>query len=159
MSDPAPVAPAAETPKPPLPPFTPKPVPKSGYADPAKAHHRFDLSFPVVFEGKTVTEVYLRRLTVGQIAACLDNYLGEAERDPAARLSFPIYVDAQEDELSTDLINLLPDEDWQALKELGRDCVPQRFRPPPTETTAETSSTDESPSDSIPTTGDTIEPS
>ena len=86
-ADPAPEAAPAPA-APPLPPFTPEPVPKSGYADPTKVHRKVTFANPIEYQGKTYAELYLRKLTVGQVRVCVNN----AIRGPTSRPESPAAV-------------------------------------------------------------------
>ena len=148
-----PVAQAA--PEAPLPPFVPAPLPRSGYAEPAKVHRKVPFANPVVFEGKTYADLYLRKLTVAQVRTCVGNAVEMRARDPNAPFFWPVFVDAEENSLPDGVADLLPDDEWEAIVELSRDYIPQRFRPPPT--TAETTSPESQSNESGRNTGKTTE--
>lgn len=134
-----------------LAPFTPEPIPPSAFADPTKARRAVPLTMPIVVDGRTWSQIFVRRFTVDQVAAVMRNWEEEQKRDPAAQPAFPSFVDENGAEVSTSVMRLLDFDDMQEVQKAARDFLPLMFRPSPDPTS-------ESPSSSTPTTGDTTDP-
>ena len=142
------VSPAGDQPA--LPPFTPEPIPLSAFADPTKARRAVPLSNPIVVDGKTWSQIFVRRFSVDQVAAVMRNWEEEQKRDPAAQPAFPSFIDESGAEVATAVMRLLDFDDMQVVQKAARDFLPLMFRPSPERG-------DESPSSSTPTTGATTD--
>lgn len=141
--------PAPETAPAPAAPFAPEPLPASSFADLKSIMGVVPLKYPVVFGGKTWTEIHLRVFTTAQVAAVIRNYDARLKVDPDAVLSFPVYVDAEGADVPDGLIPQLAQDDVDDLQARAGDFLPRRFRP----TKAEATAPGEDPSTSTPASG------
>lgn len=89
-------------------------------ADPKLKMKTFDLEWPLEVEGQTISQITLRRLTGGEVAALQDAMMGDGANDAAMIAAFadqPAPVIAQ-----------LDADDFMELKERLVDFLPKRIR-------------------------------
>ncbi|MCJ2080761.1 phage tail assembly protein [Methylobacterium sp. J-090] len=104
------------------------------------------LDYPIEFEGTTYTEIGLRRLTAGEVAAFMDAAREMVEADANANPRAPIFVDTNGEPVPDGLFDALDDDDGFKLDEAAKDFLPRRFQAVPRA------------SDSTPTDGSDTEP-
>ena len=155
MPDPSPAATDATAA---APAFVSEPLPPSTFANAKALMGVVALKYPVEFEGKTWSEIHLRVFTTAQVATVIRNYDRRLKVEPDAPFSFPVYVDADGNDVPDGLIQQLAQDDVDDLQERAGDFLPRRFRPSKS-ATAETASGAESPSASGPTSGEPTEAS
>ena len=136
----------------PVAPLVLEPLPPSTFADLKAILGVVPLKYPVVFAGKTWSEIHLRVFTTAQVAAVIRNYDRRLKVETDALLSFPVYVDGEGSDVPDGLIQQLAQDDVEDLQARASDFLPRRFRPSK-ETAAATEATDASPSASVPSSG------
>lgn len=116
------------------------------YVSDKPRHATITLDWPIEFEGTTYTEIGLRRLTAGEVAAFMDAARAKVEADPDANPRAPIFVDANGEPIPDALFDALDDDDGFKLDEAAQGFLPRRFQGAPRV------------SDSTPTDGSDTEP-
>ena len=132
--------------------YVPEPLPPSSFADPSKARRAIALSMPVVVDGKTWSEIYVRRFTVDQVGVVMRNWTEDRKTDPEAQPMFPSFVDAAGEPVPRAVTRQLDFDDMQNLQKAAQLFLPQMFRTTPEQT-------NQDQSDSGQSTGSSTEPS
>lgn len=86
------------------------------------------LDYPVEFEGITYSEIGLRRLTAGEVAAFMDTARALVEADENANPRAPIFVTSAGAPIPDGLFDALDDDDAFKLDEAAKDFLPRRFQ-------------------------------
>nr|USU31128.1 phage tail assembly protein [Methylobacterium sp. OTU13CASTA1] len=94
-------------------------------------HATITLDWPIELEGTTYTEIGLRRLTAGEVAAFMDTARAKVEADPDANPRAPIFVDVDGEPIPDGLFDALDDDDGFKLDEAAKDFLPRRFQAVP----------------------------
>lgn len=81
------------------------------------------LQWPLEYDGRVYAEIFIRRLTVAEVAAWV-----ESLKAGDGNSHMPIYVDAAGAPIPDAVIDALDDDDGVALDEVVRDFLPRRFR-------------------------------
>lgn len=103
--------------------------PQSAPVVPGRPRHRtVPLDFPLTFADRTWSEIHLRRLTAGDVAAYVEDLRERLKADPNATSRPPIFVDEAGTPIPPGLFEALDDDDAAALDEAAEDFLPRRFR-------------------------------
>lgn len=90
---------------------------------------RIVLDWPVEFAGKTYSAIILRRLTVAEVSAFIEDLDGETKRRIA------MYYDDAGDAVPAEVMDALDDDDAFAIDEASVAFLPRRFRAAPEKAT------------------------
>jgi hypothetical protein len=101
------------------------------YVNDKPRHATITLDWPIEFEGTTYTEIGLRRLTAGEVAAFMDTARAKVEADPEANPRAPIFIDADGEPIPDGLFDALDDDDGFKLDGAAKDFLPRRFQAVP----------------------------
>ena len=110
------------------------------------------LAYPVTHGGRDWSAIHIRRFSVEQIAAIMDNYRTNLKLDPEAEIALPLYVDEAGNDLPDGLLNKLDADDSEELSRQGADFLPRRFR-------VDSVTTSSVPETSSPSSGEVTSPS
>jgi hypothetical protein len=103
--------------------------PQSAPVVPGRPRHRtVSLDFPLTFAGRMWSEIHLRRLTAGEVAAYVEDLRERLKDDPNATSRPPIFVDETGVPIPAGLFEALDDDDAAVLDEAAEDFLPRRFR-------------------------------
>jgi hypothetical protein len=78
------------------------------FVDPSGRSRAFKLKYPVIVGGRTYSEIYLARLTVGEVAQFLD---AVSNGDKRSAIAWPVYRDESGEALPQAVLNALDDDD------------------------------------------------
>ncbi len=130
----------------------PEPLPPSSFADPSKARRTIALDNPIIVDGKTWSEIYVRRFTVDQVGVIMRNWTEDRKSNPEAQPMFPSFIDEAGTPVPQRVTRLLDFDDMQKLQKAAQDFLPLMFRTTPEQT-------NENLNDSGPSGGSTTDPS
>ena len=83
------------------------------------------LKYPIIVDGRTYSEIHLKRLTVADVAQFLETV---SNADKRSAVSWPVYVDADGAPLLQAVRGLLDDDDGYLIEQGLADFLPLRLR-------------------------------
>lgn len=89
------------------------------FVDGAKRLKVVPLQWPVEYEGKTWTEITVRRATAGEVANFYESLRSAAQ---GVKVHFPLY------DAPAAVLDALDDDDWAEIEKVTADFLPRRFR-------------------------------
>jgi hypothetical protein len=95
------------------------------FVDPSGRSRAFKLKYPVTVGGRVYSEIYLARLTVGEVAQFLD---AVSNGDKRSAIAWPVYRDESGEALPQAVLNALDDDDGFTVEQGLRDFLPLRLR-------------------------------
>ena len=98
---------------------------RDGFVDPSGRSRAFPLKYPVVVDGRTYSEVHLKRLTVAEVAQFIETV---SNADKRSAIAWPTYVDADGAPLPQAVLNTLDDDDGYAIEQGLADFLPHRLQ-------------------------------
>jgi len=87
-----------------------------------------DLELPVEFDGKVYTSIRIVRLTAGEVSAFQAEIEALLKNDPNARVRFPLFKDADGNDMPSEVMDAMLDDDRLLIDEAAADFLPRRFR-------------------------------
>lgn len=97
-----------------------------GRADRSRA---FPLEYPLEFEGRTYTEIVVRRPNARQVGEFFEEYAAAVTADPGALVYFPVFVDAAGAPIPPAVLDALDDDDRFPIMDAVPDFLPLRLQP------------------------------
>jgi hypothetical protein len=86
------------------------------------------LDCPLAYDGKTYSEVVVRRLTARDVADFEAVLAERAKADPEARIRWPLYVDAAGAAIPDAIMDALDADDKFAIDQVAASFLPRQYR-------------------------------
>lgn len=128
------VAPAPEAPVSPataaaVPAWAAPAAPAPLFVGRAERSRAFPLEHPLEFEGRTYTEITVRRPNARQVGEFFEEYAAAITANPDALVYFPVFVDAAGAPIPPAVLDALDDDDRFPIMDAVPDFLPRRLLP------------------------------